>query len=267
MAATTVWAMPFTTGPGLALSAIPGPSSTTRPCGSSVTAMAAPCAASPTASSPCSLPCSVTKPSTTQPGLMPPTPSPHDSKPPSTNGGESEVTEGGGARRGSERAARGQASGRGRTRPSRSPVRPKGADPAQARATVHQENWCACGIALVRASPEDAPQSDERRVIREHIDSPTPGGPTLPSDGTDSRGCEAGGRGARILPQVPDLVSDVPHDLPQAEPLRAGVPVERLPHAQGNRGANQAEASLARRGGLRANVAGDGLAERPPWQC
>src|SRR6266542_1517738 len=94
MAATTVWAMPFTTWPGLALSAIPGPSSTPRPCGSSVTAMAAPCAASPTASSPCSLPCSVTKPSTTQPGLMPPTPSPHDSKPPSTNGGESEVTEG-----------------------------------------------------------------------------------------------------------------------------------------------------------------------------
>src|SRR6202162_4792520 len=80
MAATTVWAMPSTTGPGLAPSAIPGPNTTTRPCDRSGTVTAAPYAASPTASSPCSLPCSVTKPSMTKPGLTPPTPSPHDTK-------------------------------------------------------------------------------------------------------------------------------------------------------------------------------------------
>ncbi len=43
--------------------------------------------------------------------------------------------EGGGSRRGSRSAARGQASGRARTRASRSPVRPKGAGPSQAEAT------------------------------------------------------------------------------------------------------------------------------------
>src|SRR5450756_2333194 len=91
--------MPSTTGPGSAPSAIPGPNTTTKPCDNSGTATAAPCAASLTASSPCSLPCSVTKPSTTQPGLTPPNPSPHDSKHPFTNGGESEVTEGGYSRR------------------------------------------------------------------------------------------------------------------------------------------------------------------------
>jgi deoxyguanosine kinase len=44
-----------------------------------------------------------------------------------------EVTEGRGARRGSEAIARNQASGRGRIRPSRSPVRPQGADSGQSR--------------------------------------------------------------------------------------------------------------------------------------
>src|SRR6202162_5793470 len=72
--------MPSTTGPGLAPSVIPGPNTTTRPCDRSVTATAAPYAASLIASSPCSLPCSVTKPSTTLHGLTPPTPSPHDHK-------------------------------------------------------------------------------------------------------------------------------------------------------------------------------------------
>src|SRR5450759_2366688 len=98
--------MPSTTGPGSAPSAIPGPNTTTKPCDNSGTATAAPCAASLTASSPCSLPCSVTKPSTTQPGLTPPNPSPHDSKHPFTNGGESEVTEGGGSCRGRLREAK-----------------------------------------------------------------------------------------------------------------------------------------------------------------
>src|SRR5450759_4411071 len=98
--------MPSTTGPGSAPSAIPGPNTTTKPCDNSGTATAAPCAASLTASSPCSLPCSVTKPSTTQPGLTPPNPSPHDSKLPFTNGGEAEVTEGGGSRRGRLRVAK-----------------------------------------------------------------------------------------------------------------------------------------------------------------
>src|ERR1700693_5284854 len=72
--------MPSTTGLGLAPSVIPGPNTTTRPCDRSVTATAAPYAASLIASSPCSLPCSVTKPSTTLHGLTPPTPSPHDHK-------------------------------------------------------------------------------------------------------------------------------------------------------------------------------------------
>jgi hypothetical protein len=49
---------------------------------------------------------------------------------PSSRRAESpEVTEGGAARRGSEREARGQASGRARIRASRTPVRPKAADP------------------------------------------------------------------------------------------------------------------------------------------
>ena len=48
-----------------------------------------------------------------------------------------ERSEGGGARRGSEARARDQASGRGRIRPSRSPVRPPGAGPSHTRgATV-----------------------------------------------------------------------------------------------------------------------------------
>src|ERR1700693_472371 len=72
--------MPSTTGLGLAPSVIPGPNTTTRPCDRSVTATAAPYAASLIASSPCSLPCSGTKPSTTLHGLTPPTPSPHDHK-------------------------------------------------------------------------------------------------------------------------------------------------------------------------------------------
>src|SRR5437867_85623 len=113
--------MPSTTGPAPAPSAIPEPNTTTRPCDGSGTATAAPCAASLTASSHGSSPCSVTKPSTTQPGLSPQTTSPHDSQYPFTNGGESEVTEGGASRRGSVAVARDQAGGR-RPHPAEPPA-------------------------------------------------------------------------------------------------------------------------------------------------
>src|SRR5206468_10967992 len=103
--------MPSTTGPAPAPSAIPEPNTTTRPCDGSGTATAAPCAASLTVSSHGSPPCSVTKRSTTQPGLSPQTPSPHDSQYPFTNGGESDVTEGGASGRGST-ARRGRRGGR-----------------------------------------------------------------------------------------------------------------------------------------------------------
>ena len=38
-------------------------------------------------------------------------------------------------------------------------------------------------------------------------------------------------RGPGVLAQVPDLLPDLPRDLPEAEPVRRGVPPERLPHA------------------------------------
>ena len=59
---------------------LPRPAHPRRYRASDPSATAAPYPASPTASSPCSLPCSVTKPSMTKPGLTPPTPSPHDTK-------------------------------------------------------------------------------------------------------------------------------------------------------------------------------------------
>src|SRR5215467_7151973 len=68
---------------------------------------------------------------------------------------------------------------------------------------------------------------------------------------------------SRLLPQVSNLLSDVPRDLSQAESFWGGVSSQRLPHAEGDRRSDQAETGLVGGRSLRAHVAGNGVSERP----
>src|ERR1019366_6666468 len=120
---------------------------------------------------------------------------------------------------------------------------------------------------MVRRAAPAAPWSGEKEKCHEPID---PRGPcSLVSDGgdgTDVPCLDARKRGSRVFPQVPDILPDLPLDLPEAQSVRHGFSPERVPPSGRDGGAGEAEARLARSGRLRADVAGDGLSEQSAGQ-
>src|SRR6266498_1616015 len=102
--------------------------------------------------------------------------------------------------------------------------------------------------------------------LHENDDARSPQEPLLAGGWIDSLRCAPGKCSPRLLPQIPNLLSDVSRDLSQVESIRGGLPLERISDAGGDGRAGQAAAGLARCRGLQAHVAGNGLPERSSQQ-